>query len=219
MENNHNMTPSNEVWEVVLSVYDEDVSWALPIASRTHVYDKGSRYDNNNTDVISKFASWTKLPNLGREGDTYLHHIISNYDNHDKKVTVFLQGRIDDHVFGHPLNFVRTIAEQASKRSISTPPYVTPADYHFRHTTYFGKALQHSKDGCFGQWFEKYVSVPFPANGQPVPFYRNGLFAVSWQRIRARSVDYYRRIRESISSEDPENGHYLERSWVYMFSI
>lgn len=216
----HDIAAPTHPWEVVIARYDEDLSWVKPIAANAHVYNKG-REDDAVLDDLDRtsFASWNMLPNIGREGDTYLHHIINRYERTPSDmITIFLQGKIDDHIRGDPLSFVRACIMQASKALVSVPPYSLQAHYGFRHKTYFGKNLDISPHGPFGEWFEKFVSKPFPAPGQPMPFYQNGLFAVSWKRIRGRPVGYYQRIKDTISSEDPETGHYLERSWAYIFS-
>lgn len=57
--------------EVVLAHYNEDLAWATPYRSVCTIYTK---YPNL-TD-----ASEVQLPNVGREGHTFLHHIVANYD-------------------------------------------------------------------------------------------------------------------------------------------
>jgi len=67
--------------EVVLAQYDEDLSWAAPYENVRTVYCKGS----------SKCVQDSiPLPNVGREGHTFLHHIVHNYDKL-AKWTVFSQ--------------------------------------------------------------------------------------------------------------------------------
>jgi hypothetical protein len=57
--------------EIVLARYDEDISWSDMYADVRTVYCKGD---------IDCDPDWHKLPNVGREGHTYLHHIVENYD-------------------------------------------------------------------------------------------------------------------------------------------
>ena len=64
--------------KLVISRYKEDLGWE---ESYTNVvYNKGVSLPNTIT-----------LPNVGREGHTYIYHILSNYENLDD-YTVFLQG-------------------------------------------------------------------------------------------------------------------------------
>ena len=53
---------------------------------------------------------WERLPNVGRESHTYLHHIVANYD-HLASVTVFTQGSISEHPKNVYNEIVRYVAE------------------------------------------------------------------------------------------------------------
>lgn len=64
---------SKESLEVVLARYDEDIQWSEPYKHVRTVYCK------DNSSAIE--ACQDVLPNVGREGHTYLHHIVQNYDN------------------------------------------------------------------------------------------------------------------------------------------
>ena len=74
--------------ELIVAHYEEDLSWLEDYASlKTRVYGKGS--DDGDQ----------RLPNVGREAHTYLHHIVEHYDDL-AEVTVFLQGNPSEHVAG-----------------------------------------------------------------------------------------------------------------------
>jgi len=63
--------------DLIISRYNENLNWVHRVASnidRIYLYDKGV-VDSN----IGAFS--IKLPNVGREAHTFLHHIISQYDN------------------------------------------------------------------------------------------------------------------------------------------
>jgi hypothetical protein len=67
--------------EVVISKYNEDSEWIKRINHKTIVYDKS---DNPIEGSIHR-------PNIGREAETLLFHIIKNY-NRLPDLTIFLQG-------------------------------------------------------------------------------------------------------------------------------
>jgi hypothetical protein len=69
---------------IVIARYNEDLDWVFPYRDCVIVYNKG-------LDNISNFPNVIKLKNQGREGDTYLHHMIEQYDTLSERVT-FLQG-------------------------------------------------------------------------------------------------------------------------------
>jgi hypothetical protein len=77
---------------VVIARYNEDIHWCLPFIGLVKVYNKG----NDDLDYIPP-EQIVKCENLGREGGTYIKHIIDNYDNLSK-FTVFLQGNPFDHI-------------------------------------------------------------------------------------------------------------------------
>lgn len=77
--------------DIVVSKYKEDVSWTKSISkSKLFIYDKSG----------DESSQYVKLPNIGREAHTYLHHIIENYDKLSD-YTCFLQGNPYDGHKGH----------------------------------------------------------------------------------------------------------------------
>lgn len=75
--------------EIVISRYNEDVSWISNINPdiKIHLYNKGEQ--------LSSYRCAT-LPNIGRESNTYLHHICTNYHNLSD-IIFFFQGHPFDH--------------------------------------------------------------------------------------------------------------------------
>ena len=59
---------------LVIARYAEDITWTNAYHDITLIYNKGA--DNLHLDTPTKL----RLENVGREGHTYLHHIIENYD-------------------------------------------------------------------------------------------------------------------------------------------
>ena len=56
------------------------------------VYNKSGHEITLKNDLIQKY-----LDNIGREGETYLNHIINNYDNLSE-YTIFIQDDTDNHI-------------------------------------------------------------------------------------------------------------------------
>lgn len=75
--------PKSEV-EIVLAHYNEDIEWSNPYSSIRTIYCKGPHK--------SRPPGCHPLKNVGREGHTYLHHIVHNYDSLSKW-TVFTQAQ------------------------------------------------------------------------------------------------------------------------------
>lgn len=76
--------------ELVIARYNENVEWINAYSDIITLYNKGN--DNLDTCIYTVI----KLPNYGREGHTYLYHIITNYENL-KERTIFSQGSPFEH--------------------------------------------------------------------------------------------------------------------------
>lgn len=94
---------------VVVSRFAENVSWIDDMirkssVDRVIVYNKGSSpLESKHQKVLCK-----TVPNVGREGGTYLDYIIENYENLPERIW-FTQG----HPFEHSPNFVDLVAAAA----------------------------------------------------------------------------------------------------------
>lgn len=83
--------------ELVVSLYREDYSWIPSVLDTGRVdsvvvYNKGGRnlsFDDSRIRVVN-------LPNVGREGETFLHHIIHNWSSIPQGIW-FAQGAPFDH--------------------------------------------------------------------------------------------------------------------------
>lgn len=75
--------------EIVVARFREDLRWLRPYNDIVTFYNKGINDINYLKCIIN-------LENKGREGDTYLYHIITNYNNLAQK-TIFTQGEVFDH--------------------------------------------------------------------------------------------------------------------------
>ena len=90
---NLNQSSSSHVqFDVVLSYYAEDIEFVArfirylrntstlqKLSSRIIIYNKNSRVNATYLQTALKADIVQQLPNVGREGETYLHHIIENY--------------------------------------------------------------------------------------------------------------------------------------------
>jgi len=69
---------------IIVARYNEYIEWVLPYNDIAIIYNKGNFLDLPFKNIIY-------LNNIGREGNTYLHHIINNYNNLSQKC-IFTQG-------------------------------------------------------------------------------------------------------------------------------
>ena len=80
--NNKLINKTKQDFEIVVSRYDEDISWSNNYKNFRTIYNKGDSHNNYN---------YIALENKGHLADTILQHIIRNYD-HLATTTFFTHG-------------------------------------------------------------------------------------------------------------------------------
>ena len=198
--------------ELVVARYQEDVSWVtpwLPYVSRVTVYDKGD----------TPLQAWhprvrvVRVPNEGREAETYLRHIVEGYDDLCGTV-VFTQGRYEDHMTTAEFeDLVRGRERKGVKLDVA---WSTTLMRHFGWTVEKNWAR-----GCpmqpmgmtLGKFFLTYVEddlVPEAA----VEWWPGAIFSATASQIRRRPREVYERVRATLTgSSNPETAHAMERCW------
>ena len=69
---------------------------------------------------------------------------------------------------------------------------------------------------AFIDWFKRYLNKEYP---DPIYLYKGGIFAVRKELILQHSLDYYKKLILEVDYHiDPIEGHFLERSWFYIFN-
>lgn len=197
----------------IVSRYTEDIEWLKPIMDSCVIINKGTKLSTE--DVMRE--------NVGRESESYLYYIIEHYDNLPE-VCVFTQGNIADHTKKDPIVYLTELAAQAAKNGMSSPrahcsnPYdkdwgpawnVRPGG-HFLKENYRNNRLL-----TFYEWFLLHISPRYP---RLLRIHMNGIFAIRRDLILSRPRQFYAKlIREVNWHSNPIEGHFMERSWVYIF--
>ncbi len=197
--------------QIIVARYNEDISYLIPFANVIIVYNKG---DDN---IPKEFKNVVKLPNVGREGHTYLYHIINNYDNLADN-TLFMQGSINDHGILDFKDYLqnKTFTGKLSKNDIKIL---------YGHIKHRGKYLKDLKNGNLIR--PKFSPFKFIndilginiLNLLSVDITWGAIFSVSSNIIRNKSIYFYKNIIKYVDyHNNPEEGHYLERSWYLLFN-
>lgn len=208
-------------FEIVVAHYNEDLSWLKDEVDACSIYSKGG-------DKNAPQYPHHKLPNIGREGHTYLYHIIKRYDTL-ADVTIFLQGRIDDHI--------NISLGEIIERSLKTRDGEV--------TTFPFRELERFDDWDGIPWeeypcWEKWSSMPcvratktpaqywqqfFPGAKVPasVGYPPGALFAIRKSTIQQYPRSFYQTIQEEfflgkMTHVNPETGHFLERFWLAIWN-
>ena len=186
--------------DLVIARFNEDISWRWKLRkdARLFVYNKGDGPER-------------RLPNVGREAHTYLHHIIENY------------GNLSDYVFfsqadpgAHCPEFISIFNTWPASWG-KTALYVAPGQNFLsdQPVRFFEKAAagDDAANDCRGLWGELFSS-PFPE--APV-FSPGAMFVITGEMILTRSLPFYRRARD-LARNRPRGPWEFERLWAYLWT-
>jgi Protein of unknown function (DUF3431) len=210
-------------YKIVVARYHENVDWITD--DNKIIYNKGYKLNVNNEILVK---------NIGRESETYLRYIIENY--HDlPDVVVFTQGYIKDHcdrnnIKMDSMTYLLKLKEEAFTHGKSLVPH-----NHIHHQTKFNRNPFWSPDWnkqnnnyylhnnylnnnqkTFIDWFQENIDKNYP---NPISIYWNGLFSIRKDVILKRDIEYYKNLLSQVNHHvNPAEGHFLERSWYYIFN-
>ena len=178
--------------KLVISRYKEDLGWEEPYTNI--VYNKGVSLP----DTIT-------LPNVGREGHTYIYHILSNYENLDD-YTVFLQGNPFDH--SRDLFTILKEFEELQDK---------PEFFQLCH-----ELLTDDEKGKPHHWVDipvaHYYNELFKLPRTEFIYGAGAQFIVSKERILSRPKSFYHMIMKNLeTSIDPPSVYCYERIWQHIF--
>lgn len=210
--------PSFLPFEIVVAYYNEDLSWLLPYRDVAHIYCK--RSDDYACSQRFDFLLWESLPNVGREGHTYLTHIINNYDRL-ADVTFFTQGALTALESCWAYNSPTKYRSLAQDKGIG---FVPPGEWsHWGRIEHVGKWKEELETGKMTRARCDFATLWRDLFGQEPPneisVTYNGIFSVRRDVIQKRPIEFYRKLRSYLEGScNPEEGHYVERLWYYIFS-
>ena len=182
----------------IISRYNEDVSWVRQLNCDYKIYNKGN--------IIHELPC-EALPNVGRESQTFLHFIVSNYYKiKDSTLYCFLQGRPFDHLI--TVDDINNATDEGFK------------SFGNRH---FQEPLTASVNNFFpgGIPVIEFCDLLFKRNvfveqGR-ISFLLGGQFAVSGARIKKRCIKFYKFVASHLNTPNPLEGHIMERIWGLIF--
>jgi len=156
------------------------------------------------------------LENIGREGETYLRHIIENYDNLDD-YTIFIQDDTNNHITDNTDFVEKTMYLIETKQ----PFYQYKCIWNGRNYNWTRMII----DGMCeisGHFPNPYSIRDLCDQFEivlPSLYYTEiaAFFMVHKDTIRRRPLDFYIRLKEWLLS-DEKNGFVLEHTWKIIFS-
>ena len=208
--------------EIVVSRYNEDLKWINTDPFNKYpliVYNKGI---NNDFEHSSKIEKVVNTKNVGREGHTYLLHIINNYDNL-ADFTLFLPGSLEHQEKLWKAKKILSVFEDEKKCIYIEHPL--PDDImDFEISEHKSSNSQNllvndetklleSDIKPFGKWYSNYFN---DIKLDSISYL--GVLAVKKEDILQHSKEYYEVFLNQLSTHsNPEVGHYIERTWSKIF--
>ena len=203
---------------LIIARYNEDLEWLKEFNKfKITVYNKGASLKNQ------LFYEVINLENKGRESHTWLYHIVNNYNTLDD-INIFLQGRIDDlgcMAFKNPNEYCKNI----NKYGFEVKRYGLLGPFHWEDNIGIEKDRRYKKnweEGAISKsdlGFRKFAKAIFPEIPLFVATSYGGCFAVKKESILQHNIIFYERLLDILSkSQNPIEGHYMERLWCYIFT-
>jgi hypothetical protein len=182
---------------LVVAKYKESVEWTKSIKHAVTIYDKSD----------SPLEGSVPLKNIGREGETFLHHIVTHYDALDD-VTVFLQGNPFEHLqllVGWRARLTpeeqARVCEKVNNEITSESPF--SSFYQVRYNDPNGTNGANIKSTCkkyYGVEYDWFTVVP------------GAQYIVPKSYILSRPLSFWKSLRDGFHSGDL-NGYAQEQLW------
>lgn len=194
--------------ELVVARYKENIAWLDGLPWKTTVYSKSSEMEN---------PSWIPRPNIGREAETWLYHIVENYDRL-ASLTVFLQGNPFDHM---DAKCTEALKDHIDRDKMTTKVIgVSKGHLHTEGHDAFNHPVV--------AFYKILLDDPVPPQ---IKFIPGAQYMVPRDVIRARPLKFYQRLHEMICNNDKPTAVYntifdpnvicawtIERLWMYIWN-
>ena len=192
--------------DLVVSVYQEDISWIKNIKSidRIFIYNKGNRVME-----VDEKTLWTNLPNFGREAHSFIYHIVNNYDKL-AEYTIFLQGNPFYHSTLTPDNIETKFSEKIYKEE-REPAFVDGNTLQ--------EKLMHDWTGLTKGIYSRYLEGEEPE----IYFSAGAQWIVHRDSIRSKSLRLYQDLLNELNTHRVTNTDgivnpwNMEGFWNYLF--
>lgn len=183
---------------LVVSRYNEDLKWLTGIIGwNIYIANKGD------DDIAAE-----KVPNVGREAETYLSYIVKHYDNLSG-VYCFIQGRPFDHLTDfltheEAINHINNISSCIEYTPLSTKTNISDLNGFPDHP------------GLDLQTYILKIELTAP---NLLEFTPGAQFLVTGDIIKRRPKEFYNKLLQTVNNDiKPIEAYYLERLWKYIFS-
>ena len=186
----------------VVAKYNENIEWTKKLNHKVTIYDK------SDTPIEGSI----KLKNVGREGETFLYHIVNNYDKLDD-VTVFLQGNPFEHVHllvgwrSHLTNSEIDIVINKMNTEINDDCDFTTF-YQVLYNDPNGTNNVRATDACIEYYGENYSHFTVSPGAQ---------YIVPKKYILSRPLSFWQKLHAAMYDNERLNGYCQEQLWYLAY--
>lgn len=184
-------------YQIVVAKYNEDMQWLTKMDPEPLViYDKG---DAPLPPELSGLRVQF-LENVGREADTYLHHVVHNYDSLPDYL-IFMQGHPFDHMLG--------VTSDNLQMMIHDLINIRHQDVHPLFTNWYWESYDMYPSLNAKEYFEHLFEGPTP---EQKVFAHGCQYIVPKQLILCKPLEFYKRLnnmikRNKCSFDEVHYGH------------
>jgi len=216
--------------DVVIARYEENLDWVVDdlmpivgVGSRITVYNKGRR-ETMSAKISGAGIQVVDLPNVGREGHTYLHHILETHGRAGRRPVLFLPGSC--RAFREKWIKAEKIIgkfDGASSTFVCDGVNMPGDIYDFSIDRWAARESRNNATNSvdrlvpspvrpFGRWFDEVVRIG--DKDPPRCLSLGGMFIAAPGDLDRKPRAYYERIKAFLDGDDnTEAGHYVERAW------
>ena len=196
---------------IIIARYNENISWTKDLQVPYIIYNKGNDYIEGSK----------KLENKGNESDTYLRHIIDNYDNLEGTL-YFIQGMPFDHmesvIIGKESGGFNTNKGMNKDIIDFFNNYKILEDFIHLGKLYCCDLSGRPHSNLKLEDFIENIFEEFPEDVDQLYFTQGAHFAVTANRIKTKPIEFYKNVLKELHKDVMPNGHIMERLWTYIFS-
>lgn len=228
--------PSPDLLGIVVSRYREPLDPWGDVAPNTYLYAKYDTPQEDDTVPHEVFKLYEQLPNTGREGRTYCHHIYNHYDDL-QPIVIFTQADPFDMI-GPQTETVEEMVQHALEEPNEQDDPVTIFNHELIHDlSEWGKV--NWSEPAEGYWikpsqlktltlapydmatfWEKLFKEEHPPAVRVV---HGASFAVRRDAILQHDRSFYKRCLDLFTEDgqdvlNPEVGFFMERAWLAAWS-
>ena len=197
---------------IIIARYNEDISWTEELTVPFIIYNKGFDEIPNSIRLVN---------NPAKEADTYLYHIIINYDTLEGDL-YFLQGNPFDHmkhsIVGLESDGINT-GKSNKKNILNFLNNFTVLEEFMHLGPIYESYTSGSKDGI-QLFIDNLFIVPQVLKNNYYYYTQGAQFVVSAKRIKEKPLQFYINLYHYANNAKPIGigANIMERLWMYIFS-